>query len=124
MAKQRKNQSAAIHFGPVIKVVLLCFLFCGSAVGYVWQKNEIVRLGRQISDREKKLAQLKEDNELLSNQYALMGSQRMIQQLAQKLKLGMGPEQPGQMVWLTEAPAGPGMAARQLAGRAENQSVP
>ena len=31
MAKNRKNQSATVQFGPVIKVVLLCFLFCSSA---------------------------------------------------------------------------------------------
>jgi cell division protein FtsB len=123
MAKQRKNQSAAIHFGPVIKVVLLCFLFCGSAVGYVWQKNEIIRLGRQISDRERRLSQLKDDNYLLVNQYDLLGSQRMIQQRAQKLGLGLGPEQPGQMVWLNELPPLPNQPARQFAGRSESELI-
>src|ERR1700677_4396403 len=104
MAKQRKNQAAAIHFGPVIKVVLLCFLFCSSAVGYVWQKNEIIRLGRQISDREKKLEQLRDDNELLRSQDYLLGSQRMIAERVQALGLGLGPVQPGQVVRLDEPP--------------------
>ena len=102
MAKQRKNRSAGIHFGPVVKVVLLCFLFCGTAVGYVWQKNEILRLGRQISDREKKLAQTKDQNEVLRDQYYLLGSQRMIEERVQHSNLGLGPVQPWQGVRLPE----------------------
>jgi hypothetical protein len=118
MAKLRKNQAAGIHFGPAIKVVLLCFVFCGSAVGYVWQKNEIVRLGRQISDRERKLEQLRDDNELLRNQDYLLGSQRMIQERVQVLRLGLGPVQPSQVVRLDEWPAAAASAPRPLAGRA------
>ena len=45
MAKNRKNQAAEIRFGPVLKVVLLCSLIGGSAIGYAWQKNQIERLG-------------------------------------------------------------------------------
>src|SRR5271168_2202913 len=104
MAKQRKNQAAAIHFGPVIKVVLLCFLFCGSAVGYVWEKNEIIRLGRQISDREKKLAQLQDDNDRLGSQVAILHSPVMIDERARQLNLGLMPAQPGQVVRLYEPP--------------------
>ena len=62
MAKNRKNQAAEIRFGPVLKVVLLCSLICGAAIGYVWQKSQIDRLGHQISDREKRLQSLKNDN--------------------------------------------------------------
>ena len=39
MAKNRKNQAAAVRFGPLLKVVLLCSIICGSAIGYVWQKG-------------------------------------------------------------------------------------
>ena len=41
MAKNRKNQSAAIRFGPAIKAFLLCALVGGAGVGYVWQKGRI-----------------------------------------------------------------------------------
>ena len=68
MAKNRKNQAAEIRFGPVLKVVLLCSLIGGSAIGYVWQKNQIDRLGMQIREREKSLAKVKRDNETLANQ--------------------------------------------------------
>jgi hypothetical protein len=36
MAKNRKNQAAAIRFGPALKASFLCLLIGGSAVGYVW----------------------------------------------------------------------------------------
>ena len=117
MAKNRKNQPAAIQFGPVIKVVLLCFLFCGSAVGYVWQKNEIIRLGRQISDREKKLAQLQDDNNRLDSQVAILHSPVMVDERARQLNLGLIPVQPGQEVRLTELPPETREPSRQLAGR-------
>ena len=102
MAKNRKNQSAAIHFGPVVKVVLLCFLFGGSAVGYVWEKNEINRLARQISEHEKNLNQLQDDNERLASQGAVLHSPVMIDQRARELSLGLSPAQPAQKVLLAE----------------------
>lgn len=117
MAKNRKQQSASVHFGPVIKVVLLCFLFCGSAVGYVWEKNEIIRLGRQISDREKKLGQLQDDNDRLGSQVAILHSPVMIDERARQLNLGLMPAQPGQVVRLYELPPEARDPSRQLAGR-------
>ena len=45
MARNRKYQSAAIRFGPALKALLLCLLIGGSGVGYVWQKDQIIRLG-------------------------------------------------------------------------------
>ena len=102
MAKNRKNQAAAVRFGPLLKVVLLCSVICGSAIGYVWQKGEIGRLGRQIADREKRLAQLQNDNKRLANQIAVLHSPVMIDQRARELNLGLSPAQPGQKVLLVE----------------------
>jgi len=45
MARNRKSQSAAIRFGPALKAFLLCLLIGGSGIGYVWQKDQIGRLG-------------------------------------------------------------------------------
>ena len=74
MAKNRKNQSAAIRFGPAIWAVLLCSLFGGAGVGFVWQKGKIGELGRQISFREKRLDELQGQNEKLRKQLGLMRS--------------------------------------------------
>jgi hypothetical protein len=103
MAKNRKNQSAAIRFGPALKASFLCLLIGGSAVGYVWQKNEIYRLGQQIRQRETRLAQLTRDDQRQSDQLAILHSPVMLDQRARELNLGLGPAQPSQIVRLGEA---------------------
>ncbi len=66
MAKNRKNQSAAIRFGPALAAFFVCFVIAGSAVGYVWQKGQIYQLGKQIRRNEIRLAQLqKADDQTL-----------------------------------------------------------
>jgi cell division protein FtsB len=118
MAKNRKNQAAEIRFGPVLKVVLLCSLIGGSAIGYVWQKNQIDRLGDQIREREKALARVKRENETLANQIAFLRSPVMIERRAKDLNLGLAPAQPLQVVRLAEPVAAPeNDSPRQLAGR-------
>lgn len=107
MAKNRKSQAAEIRFGPVLKVVLLCLLIGGSAIGYVWQKSQINYLGRLISEREIKLKQLKNDNKLLADQIAFLNSPVMLDRRARDLKLGLTPAQPLQVVRLVEMPPAP-----------------
>ena len=107
MAKNRKNQAAAIRFGPALKALFLCLLIAGSAIGYVWQKNEISRLGHQISEREKRLTQLKADNKMLSDQLAVLHSPVMLDRRVRELNLGLAPAQPGQVVRLVETAAAP-----------------
>lgn len=118
MAKNRKNQAAEVQFGPVLKVVLLCSLICGSAIGYVWQKSQIDRLGRQISDREKQLKQLKDDNKGVADKIALLHSPVRLDQRAKELNLGLGPAQPTQVVRLPEPGGMPATdSGRQFAQR-------
>ena len=127
MAKNRKNQAAAVRFGPLLKVVLLCSVICGSAIGYVWQKGEISRLGRQIAEREKHLTQLQNDNKRLASQIAVLHSPVMIDQRARELNLGLAPAQPSQKVLLLEnAPVQPGNKGdlRQLAQRPADAETP
>jgi cell division protein FtsB len=125
MAKNRKNQSAEIRFGPVLKVVLLCSLICGSAIGYVWQKNQIDRLGAQIREREKSLAKVERDNENLANQISFLHSPVMIDRRAKELNLGLAPAQPLQVVRLAETPVAPDKdGSRQLAQRPMTDLTP
>lgn len=107
MAKNRKNQAAAIRFGPALKASFLCLLIGGSAVGYVWQKSEIYRLGQQIRQRETRLAQLQNDNKRLGDQVAILHSPVMIDQRAKSLNLGLLPATPLQVVRLVETPEAP-----------------
>ncbi len=104
MAGNRKNQSAAVHFSAVLKVVLLCTLIGGSAIGYVWQKSEISRLSKQIVGTEKSLDQLRRDNKLLGDQLNVLHSPVMIARRAKELNLGLIDPLPAQKVVLMETP--------------------
>jgi len=103
MAKNRKNQAAAIRFGPALKASFLCLLIGGSAVGYVWQKNEIYRLGQQIRLREAQLDRITHANKELSNQISYLHSPVDLDRRAKELQLA--PATPAQVVRLVEMPA-------------------
>jgi cell division protein FtsB len=125
MAKNRKNQAAAIRFGPALKASFLCLLIGGSAVGYVWQKNEIYRLGQQIRQRETRLLQLQADNKRLGDQISILHSPVMLDQRAKELQLGLAPATPMQVVRLTEAPVSPEKnGSRQFAQRPVTNLTP
>ena len=120
MAGNRKSQSAATWFGPALYALLLCILLAGSAIGYVWEKKEIYRLGRQISQGEAKLKQMREDYKGLSDQLAKLCSPPMLDRRVRELNLGLVPAQPAQIWRLPEPVAAPEknpvprpMAARQ-----------
>jgi cell division protein FtsB len=124
MAKNRKNQAAAIRFGPALKASFICLLIGGSAVGYVWQKSQIDRLGQQIRQRETKLAQLQSDNKQLGDQISILHSPVMLDQRAKELNLGLAPATPMQVVRLTETPVAPENSSRQFAQRPATELTP
>jgi cell division protein FtsB len=118
MAANRKSQSAAIRFGPALKAAFLCLLIAGSAIGYVWQKNEIYRLSQQIRQGELHLKQLSDGNEKLRVRLADLRSPMMLDQRARELNLGLSPAQPMQVWRLPEPAAAPlesKLLVRQLA---------
>ena len=102
MARNRKNQSAAIRFGPALNALFLCLLIAGSAVGYVWQKSQIYQLGQQIRQREVRLARLQNDDRQLSDQLSILRSPTMLDRRARELNLGLAPAQPMQVLRLAE----------------------
>ena len=125
MAKNRKNQAASIRFGPALKASFLCLLIGGAAVGYVWQKNEIYRLGQQIRQRETKLVQLQNDNKRLGDQISILHSPVMIDRRAKELNLGLAPATPMQVVRLAETPVAPEKnSSRQFAQRPVTELTP
>jgi uncharacterized protein involved in exopolysaccharide biosynthesis len=105
MAKNQKSQSAAIRFGPALKALFLCFVIAGSAVGYVWQKSQIYQLGRQIRQREIRLAQLQNDDQKLNDQFSILRSPMMLDRRVRELNLGLVPAQPMQVRRLPEPAA-------------------
>jgi cell division protein FtsL len=105
MAKNRRNQSASIRFAPALKALFLCLLIAGLAVGYVWQKSQIYQLGRQITVCENRLTQLRDENQKLSDQLAVLHSPVMLDQRVHELNLGLVPAQPTQIYRLAESPS-------------------
>ncbi len=102
MARNRRTQSAASRFGPAIKALVICLLLGGSGVGYVWQKEQILRLGQQRRAREATLARLEDQNDKLRKQVAKMRSPAVLEARVKELNLGLQPAQPAQKVLLPE----------------------
>jgi hypothetical protein len=123
MAANRKNQSAAHRFGPAVKVILLCLLAGGSALGFVWQKDQINRLGNEWKAREELRARLINQNELKRRQLAQMRSPEFLEWKIRELNLGLVPPQPSQVLRLHEPVPGvaPPNVPMQYAARAERE---
>jgi len=103
MARNRKND-AALRVGPVLSAVALCALFAGLGLGYVWYKNQIDLLGRQIKDHEVRLADLQRQNKTRRDQWATLCSPVALDARVKKLKLGLGPPDLSQIIRLVDAP--------------------
>jgi len=98
--KNRKNDS--LRLGPAVAAVTLCALFAMLGVGYVWYKGQIVTLGRQIKEREVRLAELQRDNRLRRDQLAQLCSPVELDARVRKLGLPLAPPALSQIVNLVD----------------------
>ena len=106
MARNRKNESVVLRFGPALKAFGLCVILGGAAVGYVWQKSQIDQLGRQIREREIKLGETREQNKKLRDHLAILRSPGRLEQKLTELKLGLVLPSPGD-IWRVNEPVAP-----------------
>ena len=104
MARNRKNGTSAIRFGPVLKAVVLCLLVGGSGVGYVWQKEQIDRLSRQIDERGARLTRILDENENRKRLLANLNTVEYLEARIKELNLGLVQPQPTQLWHLAEPP--------------------
>ena len=107
MARNRKNQSAAVRFGPALKALLICLFIGGSGVGYVWQQNQLLELGRQKAEKEKRLNLLRVQNSQLGRHLAELQSPKSLETRLKELNLGLSMAHPTQIVRLVDAPPTP-----------------
>jgi hypothetical protein len=91
MARNRKSESAAARLAPALKALLLCIFFVISGVGYVWYKNQVSVLGREIKAREVRLAELERQNKVRRDQLAALSSPVVLDARVKKLNLGLVP---------------------------------
>ena len=104
MARNRKYRTAAARFGPAIKAFVLCLIIGGSGIGYVWQKNQLMELSKQIKQRELRLNAQVVQNEKLKKQLATMRSPAFLENRIKELNLGLVQPQPSQ-IWRLPEPA-------------------
>jgi hypothetical protein len=107
MARNRKYRTAAVRFGAPVKAFLLCLLIGGSGIGYVWQKSQIDDLGKQILKRERRLKELDDQNNKLSEQLAKMRGPFYLNFRIKDLKLGLVQAPLSQVCRLPEPPREP-----------------
>ena len=113
MAQNRRNQSAAIRFGPALKAFLLCLFIGGAGLGYVWQKNQIFELGQRIRKRELQLEMLKRQNKRMSDKVNFLRSTTELEARVRRLNLGLAPPLPELVLRLVEPVAGTNLNPRQ-----------
>jgi len=121
MARNRKNQSAAVRFGPALKALLICLFIGGSGVGYVWQQNQLLELGRQKAEKEKRLNLLRVQDSQLGRHLAELQSPKSLETRLKELNLGLSMAQPTQIVRLVDAPLTPAGKATLSLPPAERQ---
>ena len=119
MARNRKNQSAALRFGPALKALLLCLFIGGSGVGYVWQKNQIHVLAKQIKKQEEVLTELRRRNKNRSVRLTIACSPQTLETRIKQMNLGLVLTPPGQIIRLSETPALTPALATPAAGAAQ-----
>ncbi|MBI4326375.1 MAG: hypothetical protein HY674_14090 [Chloroflexi bacterium] len=102
MARNRRNQSAAVRFGPALKAFAICLVIGGSALGYVYQKSEIYKLGQLIKQSEIRLEELHRHNNALQRALASLSSPRELDERIRKMNLGLAAPQPEQIVRLPD----------------------
>lgn len=104
MAKNRKALPAGVRFGPVIKVALGCLFIGGAAVGFVWQKERVHALGKEIASSEIALAALQRENKVRADQLAYLMSPPALELRVKQLNLGLAQPPLAQIVRMVETP--------------------
>jgi hypothetical protein len=100
MPKNRKNDS--LRLKPALTAVVLCAFFVALGIGFVWYKEQIDVLGRQIKDRELRLAELQRQNKIRRDQLATLCSPVALDARVKKLNLTLGPPAFSQVIRLVE----------------------
>jgi hypothetical protein len=103
MARNKRNGSA-LNAGSVLTALAVCALFVTLSVGYLWYKDQIDILGRQIKERENLLAQLQRQNKIRQDQLATLCSPVSLDAAVRRLSLGLAPPAKSQVVWMMEWP--------------------
>lgn len=81
---------------------MICVCVAVAGLGYVWQKNQILRMGDEIKKQESTLSAAQKRNAMLAAQLAQMKSPAQLETRCQQYNLGLGPAREAQVVRLYE----------------------
>ena len=98
----RKIGKSAVRFGPALKAVFICLVTCSLGLGYVWQKQQINTLGKQIKENEINLEELRRENKRRGDRLSFLMSPQQLDARLRQLKLKLEVPLPEQIVVLIE----------------------
>ncbi|MBR90334.1 MAG: hypothetical protein CMO66_03560 [Verrucomicrobiales bacterium] len=98
----RRNGTMLARFGPAVKAAVICLVTCGLGLGYVWQKQQIAQLGKEIKGLEMRLGDLNKENKELGDTLAQLKSPQVLDQLVKQWHLELEMPRPSQVVVLEE----------------------
>ena len=110
MRSNRKREP--LRFGTVARSLITCVSIAAIGVGYVWQKNQIYRLGDEIKKREAALTAAEKRNTMLAAQLAQLKSPAWLEARCQQYNLGLVAPKEAQTIRLLEP--GPEWDTRML----------
>jgi cell division protein FtsB len=100
MRKNRKREP--LRFGVVTRSLLVCLVTAGIGVAYVWQKNQVYRLGDEVKKREVALLAAEKRNTMLAAQLAQLKSPGQLDARCQQYGLGLVAPKESQTIRLLE----------------------
>ena len=99
---QRNRKRESLRLGVVAKSMVACVYVAAVGLGYVWQKNQILRLYDDIKKRETALSTVQKRNTQLAAQLAHWRSPAQLEARAQQYNLGLVAPREGQVVRVVE----------------------
>ena len=101
----RRGSSSLAQFAPAVKAAGICLVTCGLGLGYVWQKQQIAQLGKEIKGLEVRLEVLGKQKKELGDTLAQLKSPQVLDQLVNQWHLDLEMPRPHQVVVLKERDA-------------------
>jgi cell division protein FtsB len=98
MARNRKRERNWIRLLPLTKWLLVFAFVATVAVGFVYQKNGLYKLGDDIKAREQQLETLRKRNVVLRDQIAMLTAPRVIEHKCKLWNLGLAQPAESQIV--------------------------
>lgn len=101
-AVRQNRKRGPLRVGTVSKVVVACAAVMAFGLTYVWQKNQLYRLGEEIKRREALASAAQKRGTMLAAQLAQLKSPALLEQRCQQYGLGLVAPRETQLVRLPE----------------------